>query len=530
MEKTILIIDDSATIRRLANGTLSNAGFRVVLAENAQIGLRLAKDEMPSLILLDHQLPGTTGFEVCQQLLADDQTRSIPVIVSSTLRKQAYVEYADCVNVIDMLPKPYTEELLISTVAQAIETGRMVVSSQQNGTAVPEVINQVNGSDLCGSFEIFSLREVLDFINNGSKSGMLEVESHKWRVWFYLDKGRVQAVTANGIDPNIVTDCLPETLRSLAPVLRLSISGRSESQIDGLVQLLNNNVLDPRLLRKLLRHQAAILTFLCFRKPLKEFRFEPNREAPPLFRDLPLDISVLALLIEATGRCDESELPPNEPTTVFVRRAIRGQNLDRAGLSAQHQKIVGALSQPYSATRLAELLGWDVRETERVLFGLKLADIVEAQSKSGTPTAILFEPDPAQAQRMRDEAVKMANRFDVKVVRDRLSLKLLLRRESPDALILTIESPNDVSLGTEIRRDRRAQGGDIKIIHIVGENQEGLPQAESFRDASDGRITHPYDMAQLIHILDEVLANGTIHPANKGNTGGGPLVRECIAG
>jgi CheY-like chemotaxis protein len=530
MDKKILIVDDSATIRRLANGTLSNAGFQVILAENADMGFRMAKEETPDLILLDHQLPGTTGFEVCQKLLKDDHTRSIPVIVSSTLRKQAYVEYADCVNVIDMLPKPYTEELLISTVEYAITTGSMVVHSQEHGTAVPEVINQIGGSELCGSFEIFGLREVLDFLNNGSKSGVLEIESQKWRAWFYLDKGRVQAVTANGIAPEIVTDTLPETLRNLAPVLRLAISGRADSQVEGLVQLLNSNVLDPRLLRKLLRHQAAMLTLQCFTKPLRDFRFEPRNALPPLFRDLPLDISVLALLVEATMLCHESELPREDSRAVFVRRAIRGQNLDRAGLSAQHQKIVGALAQPYAVDDLAELLGWDKLEAQRVLYGLKLADLVETQTRAAVPSIVVYEPHPATAQRIREEAASVSNRFDIKVVRDRLSLKLLLRRESPDVLVLCIDSPEDLSLGTETRRERKARGGDIKIVHLLSEGSEQTLPAANFRDACDARFTRPYEFNQLVTVLDHVLAKGSVQPSSKELPALDQKLRECIAG
>ena len=73
---------------------------------------------------------------------------------------------------------------------------------------------------------------------------------------------------------------LPETLQDLAPVLRLTVGGGSCSQIEGLVQLLDNKVLDPRLLQKLLRHQAAMLLLKCFTTPLQSFRFETERCRP----------------------------------------------------------------------------------------------------------------------------------------------------------------------------------------------------------------------------------------------------------
>ena len=136
---TILVIDDSATIRRLVDSTLSRDGYSVILAPNAEDGIEMAGEHRPDMILLDHQLPGTTGFDVCQILIADPELSKIPVVISSTLRKRAYVEYADLSNVVDMLPKPYTEELLLTTVGNALDTGQMIVSSQADGTAIPRL-------------------------------------------------------------------------------------------------------------------------------------------------------------------------------------------------------------------------------------------------------------------------------------------------------------------------------------------------------------------------------------------------------
>ena len=100
-------------------------------------------------------------------------------MVSSTLRKKAYVEYADCDNVVDMLPKPYTEDLLRTTVENAIETAAMIVESQSKGSAVPEIIGETADADMAGKFNVFGLREVVDFLNNGSKQGVLEVEAER---------------------------------------------------------------------------------------------------------------------------------------------------------------------------------------------------------------------------------------------------------------------------------------------------------------------------------------------------------------
>src|SRR3954447_24909802 len=85
----ILVIDDSPTIRKMVECHLSQAGYRVVMAPDAERGLELARTVSPALILLDHQLPGTTGDQVCLRLLEMPETAQIPVVISSAMRNKA---------------------------------------------------------------------------------------------------------------------------------------------------------------------------------------------------------------------------------------------------------------------------------------------------------------------------------------------------------------------------------------------------------------------------------------------------------
>ena len=222
-EKTVLVIDDSTTIRRLCDKELGSQGYRVLVTATAEEGVATSFAEIPDLIILDHQLPGKTGYEVACELLGNPATASIPVVASSTLRKKAYVEYVDCDNVVDMLPKPYTPEALIATVENAINTGVMVVQSQNEGTTVPEVIDEPGEYDLTGTFTCFGLREIIDMLNNGTKTGRLTVECENRRIYVYVDRGRIQAVTASGVDPETVSNKMPESLSELAPVIKFTI-------------------------------------------------------------------------------------------------------------------------------------------------------------------------------------------------------------------------------------------------------------------------------------------------------------------
>ena len=437
-EQRILVIDDSKTIRRLCDSELSNAGYMVSLAGTAEDGVSAAQQQIPDLIILDHQLPGKTGYEVCVQLLANPNTAKIPVVASSTLRKKAYAEYVDCDNVVDMLPKPYSPEALIATVENALNTAAMVVQSQCEGSAVPEVINEFGEASIAGEFGCFGLREILDMLNNGDKSGTLAVETKQARMFIFVSGGRIQAVTASGISPEVIAEQMPEALAELAPVVKFTMAGRKGSEVDGLVELLNSKVIDPRLLKKMLRLQAAILLKICFESELTTFRFNQSPELPPLFEKLPLQGSLLGLLVEGCLLCDVDDIPKHDGSTGFVRKNVRGQNLDRAGLSSRHMRLMNVIAEPVNIAEIVSQLEWSEEEVRRVLHGFKLAELVEQQTISNTMRVFCVAAKPEIAENVTVFFKANQDKLDGRLVRDLLALRLLLRRSKPTALVLEV--------------------------------------------------------------------------------------------
>lgn len=473
-EKTVLVIDDSTTIRRLCDKELGSQGYRVLVTATAEEGVATSFAEIPDLIILDHQLPGKSGYEVACELLGNPATASIPVVASSTLRKKAYVEYVDCDNVVDMLPKPYTPEALIATVENAINTGVMVVQSQNEGTTVPEVIDEPGEYDLTGTFTCFGLREIIDMLNNGTKTGRLTVECENRRIYVYVDRGRIQAVTASGVDPETVSNKMPESLSELAPVIKFTIGSRRGSEIDGLAGLLDSKVLDPRLLKKLLRIQAAVLLRICFTEQVMQFQFDRGVTAPHLFEELPLDSSLLAILVESALLCDKNELPNCEANQGFVRRAIRGQNLDRAGLSGRHMKLMNLLSDPISVSQIATQLGWPEEEAVRVAHGFEMAELVEIVSLDEKTKVFGVIADGEQAFKVRSFYQQTSEDVAGKLVRDAAGLKLLLRRSRPDVLLVEVGDAADALLEEfkelldEVRViGIRTEEGDSTIKNVV---------------------------------------------------------------
>lgn len=505
-QTTVLVIDDSATIRKLVDSQLSSAGYRVVLAQDAEKGLELAAELNPDLILLDHQLPGTTGHSVATRLSQIEELCHIPVVISSTLRKKAYAEYVDLDNVVDMLPKPYTEELLRTTVANAIETAAMIVNSQSQGGAVPEIIHAMQESALSGNLNCFSLRELIDFLNNGGKVGVLEVEAGKTRIRFHLDQGRIQGVYAQGLGSEEVEQMiarLPQSLSNLAPILKMTLSGKSCTEIEGFVQLLDQKVLDPRLMSKLLRFQASQLMNFAFAQQLSLFQFESGRTPNALHRSLPLEISLLALLVEG-ALYGEVESQPNA-NFVYARRAIRGQNLDRTGLSARHMKVFNALSEPKDTEELARWLGWEPEEVVQVLHAFVLAELVERRTCSVAGQFVVFEPNANHAQRLRAALQESDNRYSGKVVRDKLALQLFLKRQVPHTLVFAGDDDAACALIARVFATNHPQAARIKRIALC-DDFTNIDWKQRLGFEPEATLSRPGSAEELYALMDELLA------------------------
>src|SRR5215471_15631220 len=93
MAARVLIVDDEQAIRMLCRINLELSGFNVLEAGDGRGALDLARgEERPDLILLDLMMPAPDGWEVAEELLDDDETRSIPIIfitARNTLRDMA---------------------------------------------------------------------------------------------------------------------------------------------------------------------------------------------------------------------------------------------------------------------------------------------------------------------------------------------------------------------------------------------------------------------------------------------------------
>ena len=114
----ILVVDDSATIRRSAESMLTAAGYDVVTAENGFEALSKVARHNPDLIFVDIMMPRLDGYQTCAIIKNNSQYRSTPVVML-TSKDGLFDQARGRVVGSDLyLTKPFTKEELLAAVQQ----------------------------------------------------------------------------------------------------------------------------------------------------------------------------------------------------------------------------------------------------------------------------------------------------------------------------------------------------------------------------------------------------------------------------
>lgn len=114
----ILVIDDSLMLLDFVEKILSEANYDVVTAATAQEGLLATYEQTPDLILLDYLLPDLRGDEISCRLSKDESTARIPVVFVSSFAADLEKTQTKSSNVLGVLNKPFTSDLLLDAVEQ----------------------------------------------------------------------------------------------------------------------------------------------------------------------------------------------------------------------------------------------------------------------------------------------------------------------------------------------------------------------------------------------------------------------------
>lgn len=112
----ILAVDDTPASLRLLTDILSSEGYQVRSAINGELALRAATAQPPQLVLLDVNMPGMDGFEVCRRMKQEPQLHDVPVIFVSALSETPEKLKGFDIGGVDYVTKPFQREELLARV------------------------------------------------------------------------------------------------------------------------------------------------------------------------------------------------------------------------------------------------------------------------------------------------------------------------------------------------------------------------------------------------------------------------------
>ena len=120
MAKTVLTVDDSASIRQMVSFTLKSAGYEVVEAVDGMDGLEKAKGKSFNLVLTDQNMPRMNGLSLIKSLRGMPGYRTVPILMLTTESSDTMKSQGRAAGATGWLVKPFDPQKLIEVVKKVI--------------------------------------------------------------------------------------------------------------------------------------------------------------------------------------------------------------------------------------------------------------------------------------------------------------------------------------------------------------------------------------------------------------------------
>ncbi len=158
--RKVVIIDDSPIVRKMAEVALEEAGYEVYSAEDGEEGLRITKEVIPSVILVDFIMPKMSGYQFCQAINQDDELKNIPIILITAKGEDVGRKFLEKFGVIDYFIKPFKSSDLVDKVNSIVELQKTIF---QPSDSEGEILVEEEEASLIAQEDTLSIESVKTF-------------------------------------------------------------------------------------------------------------------------------------------------------------------------------------------------------------------------------------------------------------------------------------------------------------------------------------------------------------------------------
>jgi two-component system, NtrC family, sensor kinase len=233
-KSNILVVDDTHANLKLLVQILADENYIVRPIPDGAFALSAARAEPPDLILLDIMMPGMSGYEVCEQLKADERTRDIPVIFISAKSEVTDKVKAFSIGGVDYVSKPFQTEEVLARVRTHLSLSTLQKNLEEKNKALSDTLKELKAAQ-----QQMILREKMAALGHLIAGIAHEINT---------PLGAIRASIANISNAmNLSIRQLPQLFQQLSPERQADFFALTESALQ------NNEEISSREARKIRR-------------------------------------------------------------------------------------------------------------------------------------------------------------------------------------------------------------------------------------------------------------------------------------
>jgi len=423
---TVIVIDDSPTVRKLAEVVLAEDGYEVYTAEDGEEGLKIAEKVLPSVILVDFIMPKMNGYQFCKMLRNNQSLKDVPVILITAKGEAVGEKFTEKFGVIDYFIKPFQPEELVEKVnsvvlSQGVEfalenapTGETGIAEAIYTADIEETIDRIirryfykelpallqksiidilkqtgvvksPSITLSGELTDFNLFDIFQLVDTAKSSGKLFVYSSLMSSEIYFDKGSIVFASTSKQGGNILSgDILEKRMNISKEAFNRGFRTSRETGVPILRAFVNEKILSEDEIMVILREHIDNAVYSTIELESGYFFFE-KMPLPDKFLDIPMRLKVSHLILEGARRVDERKFAAkmfHDNDIVFIR-LMTDVALEDISLDKNELEIFSLVDGKRTISDIIKMSAIEESEAKRIFYTLTRVGILKKIKEDG---------------------------------------------------------------------------------------------------------------------------------------------------
>lgn len=416
----VVVIDDSATVRKLAEVVLKENGYNVFTAEDGERGLDIAQKVSPSLILVDFVMPKMNGYQFCKLARKNPTLKDVPIILITAKGEAVGEKFTEEFGVVDYFIKPFQPEELVEKVnsilspeeelegvAEVVEEAEVLTESAVEETIdrllsrylykeLPVLIQRTlsdilkhsgvvktSSIVLSGDISDFSLSDLLQLLDTTKATGKLSLYSPLMTAEIYFDKGNIYYGSTSKQGKSLLSgEIIEKKLNVSREAFYRAYRTAKKSGIPILRAFVDEKILTEDEIMKILEERTREAVYSSMELDSGNFFFE-KMQIPGHLADVKVRIPASHLILEGARRVDERKYAARmfqDPDMIFIR-LMTDVAMEDINLDDNELRIFSLIDGKRTLGDIIKMSGLEENEVKRIIYTLTRAGILKKKTK-----------------------------------------------------------------------------------------------------------------------------------------------------